>query len=62
MQFALQSKQAMLAARAYTDPQAGSASGIFLAGRFERLGIAGAMLPRRGPALAPAISRHFTPA
>jgi hypothetical protein len=28
MQFALQSKQAMLAARAYTDPQAGGTSGI----------------------------------
>ncbi len=38
-------KQAMLAARsvAYTDPQAGGTSGIFLVGLFERLGIAGAV-------------------
>jgi molybdate transport system substrate-binding protein len=35
----------MLAARslAYTDPQAGGTSGIFLVGLFERLGIVGAM-------------------
>jgi molybdate transport system substrate-binding protein len=45
MQFALQIRQAMLAARslACTDPQAGGTSGIFLVGLFERLGIAGAM-------------------
>jgi molybdate transport system substrate-binding protein len=44
MQFALQVKQPMLAARslAWTDPQAGGTSGIFLAGLFDRLGIAGA--------------------
>jgi molybdate transport system substrate-binding protein len=38
-------RQAMLAARslAYTDPQAGGTSGIFLVGLFERLGIADAM-------------------
>jgi molybdate transport system substrate-binding protein len=38
-------RQAMLAARslAYTDPQAGGTSGIFLAGLFARLGIADAM-------------------
>src|SRR5262249_39276483 len=38
-------RQAMLAARslAYTDPQAGGTSGIFLVGLFERLGIAAAM-------------------
>ena len=42
MQVALQIRQAMLAARAYTNPQAGGTSGIFLAGLFDRLGIAGA--------------------
>jgi molybdate transport system substrate-binding protein len=38
-------RQAMLAARslAYTDPQAGGTSGIFLVGLFARLGIADAM-------------------
>lgn len=38
-------KQAMLAARsiAYTDPEAGGTSGIFLVGLFERLGIAAAV-------------------
>jgi hypothetical protein len=34
--------RAMLAARAYTNPQAGGTSGIFLAGLSDRLGIAGA--------------------
>jgi molybdate transport system substrate-binding protein len=40
-----QFRQAMLAARslAYTDPQAGGTSGIFLVGLFARLGIADAM-------------------
>ena len=40
MQFARQIRQAMLAARACTDPQAGGASGVYLAGLFARLGIA----------------------
>ena len=31
----------MLAARACTDPQAGGSPGVFLAGLFARLGIAG---------------------
>jgi molybdate transport system substrate-binding protein len=44
-------RQAMLAARslAYTDPQAGGTSGIFLVGLFERLGIADAMRAKALP-------------
>jgi molybdate transport system substrate-binding protein len=43
----------MLAARslAYTDPQAGGTSGIFLAGLFDRLGIAGAMRAKALPCI-----------
>ena len=46
-------KQAMLAARslAYTDPQAGGTSGIFLVGLFERLGVAGAMRAKALPCI-----------
>jgi molybdate transport system substrate-binding protein len=46
-------KQAMLAARslAYTDPQAGGTSGIFLVGLFERLGIADAMRTKALPCI-----------
>ena len=44
-------RQAMLAARslAYTDPQAGGTSGIFLVGLFARLGIAEAMRAKALP-------------
>jgi molybdate transport system substrate-binding protein len=46
-------KQAMLAARslAYTDPQAGGTSGIFLVGLFKRLGIADAMRAKALPCI-----------
>lgn len=46
-------RQAMLAARslAYTDPQAGGTSGIFLVGLFARLGIAGAMRAKALPCI-----------
>jgi molybdate transport system substrate-binding protein len=46
-------KAAMLAARsiAYTDPEAGGTSGIFLVGLFERLGIADAVRAKALPCL-----------
>jgi molybdate transport system substrate-binding protein len=46
-------RQAMLAARslAYTDPQAGGTSGIFLVGLFARLGIADAMRAKALPCI-----------
>ena len=40
MRSARQIRQAMLAARAYTGPQAGGASGVYLVGLFALLGIA----------------------
>ncbi len=53
-------KRALLAAKsvAYIDPQAGGSSGIYLAGLFERLGVAAALKPKAVLIHGGAVAEH----